>query len=288
MRDVHLEKRKHPNLPSRTALLTADNALGISDLDGIAQSANGLAVSPVKRRSRKKFIVPCLTALVIGSFSIAEILEGGREIFGRRLHHGHGMAILAIIRLCRSIAILQTQMDELKEGTEKLGINFEKTEGTLTESSLEAGLMSIPTMLARFVFSPLVTISACILAAVASILEIFEDTKPGAHHGAALLALSELNYQLGRLQHVTGKRLTMASRWFPAEVASSILAYIPLKAKQLLSRFSLGAGIAIAAAGFAAVEIVEDMQPGAHHAVAVLAAAEFVENINRSRVLKQS
>jgi hypothetical protein len=289
-RNLRANKRKPLSPPTTSsALRRPHKGSGIIDLDGIAQGANGLAVAgPVKpRRGRKRYIVPCVTALVIGSFSIAEILEGSREISSRAIRRGHGVAILAVIRLLRSIAILQTQMDEFKEGTEKLGVVFEKTDDTTRGTSVEARLRSIPAMLVRLVLSPLVTVSACILAATASVLEIVEDMRPGAHHGAALLALSELNYQLHRLrQHATGKRLKWKSRIFPRFRMSSVLPSLPWKAKKLLSRVSLGSVVALAAAGFAVFEIFEDLQPGAHHAVAVLAAAEFVENINRSRMLK--
>lgn len=47
----------------------------------------------------------------------------------------------------------------------------------------------------------------------------------------------------------------------------------------------IGTVTVLAAAIFATVEIIEDIKPGAHHAVAVLAVAEFVENVNRSRIL---
>lgn len=287
-RELSADKSKSPSLSSSTALHTADKALAISDFDGQVQPATGLAHSRAKPHGRKRYVVPCLTAIIIGSFSIAEILESAREINGRLFHRGHGLAILALIRLSRAIAILQTQMDEFKEGSEKLGVNFEKTNDTVQVSSLEAGLRSNLAFLARVVFSPLVTISACILAAVASIIEIVDDMMPGAHHGAALLALSELNYQFRRLQHATGKRPTLASRLFPGLSSNPILGKVSSVIKKLSFNISFGTLIALAAAGFAAVELVEDMQPGVHHGVAVLAAAELVENINRSRVLKNA
>lgn len=288
-KEVYLDKSKSPILSSSTTLHTADKAFAISDFDANFQSANGSAHSPVNSHGGKRHIVPCLTAIIIGSFSIAEIVESSREITRRSFHHGHGLAILAIIRLSRAIAILQTQMDEFKEGTEKLGVTFEKRTSNVQVSPTEAGMRSITAFLARVVFSPVTTISACVLAALASIIEIVDDMKPGAHHGAALLALSELHYQFHRLQQVTGgKQSTWTSRRFPGLLSNPILRKVSPTTTKLLSKIAVRTLIALAAASFAVVEIVEDMQPGGHHAVAVLAAAEFVENINRSRVLKKA
>merc|ERR1719491_2055397 len=54
------------------------------------------------------------------------------------------------------------------------------------------------TMIGRFVISRNVSIGACVVASLAAFLEIYDDLKPGGHHGAVFLALSELNYQLNR------------------------------------------------------------------------------------------
>merc|ERR1719491_2647649 len=54
------------------------------------------------------------------------------------------------------------------------------------------------TMIGRFVISRNVSIGACVVASLAAFVEIYDDLKPGGHHGAVFLALSELNYQFNR------------------------------------------------------------------------------------------
>jgi hypothetical protein len=199
--------------------------------------------------------------LVIGSFSVLEILESIRELAERQIGHAHGITILAFIRLGRSIAILQTQAEEFEESVDEIR----------EEVDCEArGRVTFFSILGKAIISPVFTISACILATAASLVEIFDDMKPGAHHGAALLALSELYYQLSRLKRFKGR--------IAFEKKSPI--------RRVLFKVPVRMLIALAAAGYAGIEIYEDMQPGAHHGVALLALAELVENMNRSRMLR--
>jgi hypothetical protein len=100
--------------------------------------------------------------------------------------------------------------------------------------------------------------------------------KPGAHHGAALLALSELYYQFRRIKARIKKERNRTSKWRTSTWLGKVWSNAPV-----------GPAIAVAAAVYAGIEICEDLQPGAHHGVAVLALAELVENVNRSRILNR-
>jgi hypothetical protein len=230
---------------------------------GIVPSGGGAEGNEQSLDTRKvtRHLVPILTAMVIGSFSGLEILKNFREIGERQLGHAHGIVVLAFIRLCRSIAILQTQAEEFEEQVEEVEdeIGFEKR-------------IPILSTLGKIIISPVVTIAACLFATFASAVKIFDDMKPGAHHGAALLALSELYYQLRCFRKYRRKgKPTTTTEMSPI---ARVLSIIPF-----------GALIALAAAGYAGIEIYEDMRPGAHHAVAMLALAELVENINRSKII---
>lgn len=100
-------------------------------------------------------------------------------------------------------------------------------------------------------------LAACAFALLACASEVIRDLKPGGHHGAALLAASELIDHYYRL-----RPSTRAGRQ---------------------SRRLVTLAISVPAALFAVTEMVEDAlyKPGAHHAVALLAAAQFVENSYR-------
>jgi hypothetical protein len=221
-------------------------------------------------------LVPIGVALIIGSFSILEILESLREETERYFGHAHGILILSLIRLFRSIAILQTNVVEFEEATEKL---FNKNEDDDEEDEKEEETkkkkrLSLSSLIGKFIVSRRVSIIACIMASIASLVEVYDDLKPGGHHGAVFLALSELNYQLNRCHDI---RTPITIKNGKTNQPSSLLTW---------KRF-VGPTLFVAAAVFAAYELYEDLKPGAHHAVAVLALAELVENINRSKVLKK-
>eukprot|EP00957_Ditylum_brightwellii_P028576 2159538-Ditylum_brightwellii.AAC.1 len=113
-----------------------------------------------------------------------------------------------------------------------------------------------------------VTIVTCVLAAGASVVEVVEDLKPGAHHGAVFLALSELNYQVVCLMRTRRKKLNTTTKEGGRDGFLSQLAAM------------MGPLLFIAAACFVGYELYKDMKPSAHHAVAVLALAELLENVN--------
>eukprot|EP00957_Ditylum_brightwellii_P156152 11885498-Ditylum_brightwellii.AAC.1 len=119
-----------------------------------------------------------------------------------------------------------------------------------------------------------VTIVACVLAAGASVIKVVEDLKPGAHHGAVFLALSELNYKVSCLMCTRRKKLNATIKEGGRDDFFSRLAAMmePL--------------LFIAAVCFVGYGLYEDMKTGAHHAVAVLALVELLENVNRSKFMK--
>jgi len=215
---------------------------------------------------RRRQVIPVMVALVIGSFSVIEIVESLREETEAVLGHAHGILILSLVRLFRSIAILQTEVEEIEEACEKLLEGKEENHKDNKKSWLHH--------VAKFMVSTKVTIVACVLAAGASVVEVVEDLKPGAHHGAVFLALSELNYQVGRFMRTRRKKLNTTAKEGGRDGFLSRLAAM------------VGPLLFIAAACFAGYELYEDMKPGAHHAVAVLALAELLENVNRSKFMK--
>jgi hypothetical protein len=208
------------------------------------------------------------TAVIIGWFSVLEILESSRELMVKwHIYHwrgAHGITLLAMIRLVRSFAILQTEAAELGESVEELSHESKKHKVPIANGEIKASgrlLLSIRLSIYRLITSPVTAIIACVMAAMASIAEIIEDLRPGAHHGTCLLALSELYYQTKRFRKVSGRKRLL-----------------PFKSH-------LGVPIALAAGAFAAFELYEDIQPGHHHGVAILALAELLENVSRSKLL---
>ena len=95
-----------------------------------------------------------------------------------------------------------------------------------------------------------------LFAISSSLLTVVRDLSPGGHHGAALLALSQLVSSTWRL--VPGAKTT--------------------KQRQIVTTV-----VCLPAALFAGFEMLSDLQPGAHHAVALLAAAELIENTQRTK-----
>lgn len=218
---------------------------------------------------RKRRVVPILVALTIGSFSVIEILESLHNEVEFFLGHAHGIFIISLVRLFRELAILQTQAEEFTEAVEELNKTKE------SEKKTRGIFASFRLAVTRFVISRNVSIVACLMAAFTSLLEAWNDLKPGGHHGAVFLALSQLNYQLKRFSRI--RNIERGTGTKPARTTVRILSSS--------LRLLVGPLLFLAAAAFAAIEIYEDLKPGAHHAVAVLALAELVENLNNSKIL---
>jgi len=222
-------------------------------------------------------------ALTIGGFSILELLEGLREetdrFLFRNIGHAHGMLLLSLIRLSRSIAIFQTQADEFAEATEEMRMSSRNKNNKQDGKGNKKN--KFLTMIGRFVISRNVSIGACVVASLAAFLEIYDDLKPGGHHGAVFLALSELNYQINRGYSMTHEKDNEKKEKKSATTnnTSSLLASIMTQKRKYV-----GPLIFLSAAIFAATEMYEDLlKPGAHHAVGLLAVAELAENISLFR-----
>jgi len=106
-------------------------------------------------------------------------------------------------------------------------------------------------------FGHTASLVACALAAFSSILECLRDARFGGHHGLAILSLADAVHMLRGTE-----------RW-----RGSVLLFGPV----------LSLSLAICAALCAAMEVAEDLRPGSHHGVAILAVAHFAENFERAR-----
>mmetsp|Transcript_27681 Transcript_27681/g.60957 ORF Transcript_27681/g.60957 Transcript_27681/m.60957 type:complete len:364 (+) Transcript_27681:65-1156(+) len=286
LHDHHLSFGLPQKRRTVTSFLAQNKYIGKTDEEGEQSSNKKVTKDPltvrggsqsavaVSQPKRKRQVVPIMVALVIGSFSILEILESLREEVGLALGHAHGIFFLSLIRLSRSLAILQTESEEFTEAVEKL-MEGKETETGNDSSSNNGMLSSWRRSFTRFVVSRKACIAACIMASIASITEVVNDLKPGAHHGAVFLALSELNYQVSRAARIVGPGDKPK-----VESKKRLLSFSSLRAL-------VGPLMFLAAATFSAFEIYEDTRPGAHHGVAVLALAELIENVDRSKVLKR-
>ena len=253
----------------------------------------GAAADSARHRPRgRSQIVPITVALVIGFFSVLEIVESLREEaefagrcrcglrtakqftnFRMTVGHAHGVFLLSALRLSRGLATLQLETEELTEAVEKLKGDDETSPKKVDGVFVRRWGKSIT----RFLVSPKVCFTACIMAIVASVTEVIDDMKPGAHHGSVFLALSELNYQVGRFaeirevgHHEDNEKCT------------------PKRRLQLSLRAFMGPLLFLGAAAVSAMEVYEDTRPGAHHGVAILACAELVENLSRSKIASLS
>ena len=98
----------------------------------------------------------------------------------------------------------------------------------------------------------------CAGAVVAAGWEVWNDIKPGGHHGMVLLAIHEVH------------ELLEEADWDP-------------KHHKALHSATLKFVIAGGALACAVAELVEDLVPGAHHGVALLAASHVWSSADNSR-----
>ena len=101
-------------------------------------------------------------------------------------------------------------------------------------------------------FTPKRIRNLSVAALFAAAWEVYQDLRPGGHHGMVLLAAHDL-VDTGTRASTRLARF-LGSRWLKLTMA-------------------------VVALGFAVVELVEDFLPGAHHGVAVLAAANCVAGV---------
>mmetsp|Transcript_72568 Transcript_72568/g.224344 ORF Transcript_72568/g.224344 Transcript_72568/m.224344 type:complete len:248 (-) Transcript_72568:294-1037(-) len=106
-------------------------------------------------------------------------------------------------------------------------------------------------------FGHTASLVACALAACSSLLECLRDARFGGHHGLAILSLADAVHMLRGME-----------RW-----RGSVLIFGPV----------LSLSLAVCAAFCAVAELAEDLRPGSHHGVAILAIAHFAENFERAR-----
>ena len=112
--------------------------------------------------------------------------------------------------------------------------------------------------LGRWLRAPITLPLVCLTAIVTSAWEVWKDArldaKVGGHHGMLILALYELQEVI---EDAAGGSRGLFGR---------IIHYRPLKL-----------ALALGALGAAGVELAEDMRPGAHHGVALLAGVLVVK-----------
>jgi len=201
---------------------------------------------PLKRKAIPRAIVPIATHLTIGFFALKEISEVGKETIG----HAHGLAFLAFVKLLPLFSELQTQVEEINESVEKIG-------------EIEWRLL---TVLRRMLLSPLLSMAASVFAVIASAVEIFKDVMPGGHHGMVFLALSNFQSQFRRFRRIKSEKGKSFHKTADNAFVSGMKHIVP-----------------IAAALFGSYELYNDLKPGAHHGVVLMALSEVVENIYRAR-----
>ena len=207
------------------------------------------AASAIKRDAKRP--LKALRARVAGGESVASALSradklnvaasfvgGGLALYEMReelleLGHHHGLLMVALSRLARTFADL-----------EELALQARK------------GLRARAGLLKRLVLNHRTLRLLCVFALVASGYEVFQDLKPGGHHGMLLLSLHEL-HDVG--EEVVGEGESPLAR--------------------ILGNPFLKLALAAGALGFAAVELAEDLTPGAHHGVAAIALGHVVKGV---------
>mmetsp|Transcript_27236 Transcript_27236/g.83947 ORF Transcript_27236/g.83947 Transcript_27236/m.83947 type:complete len:222 (-) Transcript_27236:36-701(-) len=165
------------------------------------------------------------------------------------------VAALATSTAAGSLAVL-----ELRESLHVIGhhhglalLAFSRGAGALAD--LENLALESMGRLRRFLRSRATVRWLSGLALIAAGWEVVNDLKPGGHHGMVLLALHELH-----------------------EISEEAIGASAGLLGRLLRLKGLKLGLSLGALGFAAVELVEDLLPGAHHGVAVIALANVIKN----------
>lgn len=163
-----------------------------------------------------------------------------RESFHELGHH-HGVALIALSKVAHAVSLLEVASMETKE---ELGIEGPKRQGVLRR-------------FARLVYSSNAVRWLCVAALAAALYEVYVDLRPGGHHGTALLALAEFRETT---EHAIANRGGFLRVLFASPLTKVVLG--------------------VAAFVFAVVELVRDsfLSVGAHHGVALLAAAYVLKN----------
>ena len=168
---------------------------------------------------------------ITGYAGYVALKELNEELYD--LGHHHGLAMLVASRLCRTLATIENKaMHELP--------------------SLKQMLVAQTTMHIL-----------CAGAVIAAGWEVYNDIKPGGHHGMVLLAIHEVH------------ELLEEADWDP-------------KHHKALHSATLKFVIAGGALACAVAELVEDLVPGAHHGVALLAASHVWSSIGLIRAARKA
>ena len=175
--------------------------------------------APVDLRTGFRHRIHPIHIGITGYAGYVALKELNEELYD--LGHHHGLAMLVASRLCRTLATIEDKaMHELP--------------------SLKKMLVAQTTMHIL-----------CAGAVVAAGWEVWNDLKPGGHHGMVLLAIHEVH------------ELLEEADWDP-------------KHHKALHSATLKFVIAGGALACAVAELVEDLVPGAHHGVALLAASHVL------------
>jgi len=203
-----------------------------STLVATAAAAPGAPALPPKKSFKRLSIASVVGAAVAAG---AELFEDVSSV-----GHAHGIVILAFSRLAKDI----------KEVSESIGEAVEETSIRVTKV-----LKSVIKVLTTRMFLRVLASAALVAAGK----EVFEDLEPGGHHGAMLLALSELFENL----EASGTRL---------------FGLVPL----FLENPKLQLAVPLSAMALAGRELAKDFAAGGfklagHHGVALLATAKLLK-----------
>ena len=187
--------------------------------------------APARPKRFRQLLVP----ISVGGLAAVELSTSLWE-----LGHHHGLAMLALSRGAHAVTDLtQSGADAVETVVEVVAeVGADAANAVRTHS----------TRLSRL-FTPKRIRNLSVAALFAAAWEVYQDLRPGGHHGMVLLAAHDL-VDTGTRASTRLARF-LGSRWLKLTMA-------------------------VVALGFAVVELVEDFLPGAHHGVAVLAAANCV------------
>lgn len=175
--------------------------------------------------------------------AVTAVVELGEDI--ESIGHGHGMMLLVASRLAREFNLLRSAVVEEVEELAHLKKNQAWWRWPLEPFFFVGRILSTKLMA-----------SLLALAALgAAALEVVEDTKPGGHHGAVLLAVNEL-WELIDLSNILPKKWRFLL-------------------KQHLLRLALVSGALIVAL-MESVEEGKMGKVGGHHGVAIFAFAKIL------------
>ena len=187
--------------------------------------------APARPKRFRQLLVP----ISVGGLAAVELSTSLWE-----LGHHHGLAMLALSRGAHALT------DLTQSGADAVETVVEVVSEVGAEAA--AAVRTHSTRLSRL-FTPKRIRNLSVAALFAAAWEVYQDLRPGGHHGMVLLAAHDL-VDTGTRASTRLARF-LGSRWLKLTMA-------------------------VVALGFAVVELVEDFLPGAHHGVAVLAAANCV------------